>query len=201
MLIMTFIQRILIFIIIIFYLMFLSSPVIAAGSLELGEPCLYSRECGRYMGCRTSELRDYKVCKIAVPNALGCDAGLGENMCADEMLCLKNRCKLAFGLNDASQQEESAQLVILSETDDQNEFFNWGLISLHGWDSVWQFTRKGINVMLAIALLFGATLVVRGWLMHHSALGFIPLERKGWYLIGTGSVFLAVAISVWYLIS
>ena len=81
--------------------------VFAVGPGAPGDKCEHSEDCGLGMGCRESEINDYKICKISLPGTSGCNKPSNEALCADDMVCIDNECRLTFGFDKKENTEPS----------------------------------------------------------------------------------------------
>lgn len=175
-----------------------SSFAASSGAVSLGGRCKASHECARNLGCRKSNLGDFFVCKITVPTTSGCAADLGENMCADGLVCEDNRCLPTYGLEDL----EDGKFVVPFEPPKENPVFDLpddiGPIRAYATIST---ARKIFNAILATALLIGFTAIVKGFLTYTTATGFIPQARRGFALLGIGSAITIGSIVMWFVIS
>ncbi|HBH45756.1 MAG: hypothetical protein A2445_01255 [Candidatus Jacksonbacteria bacterium RIFOXYC2_FULL_44_29] len=171
----------------------------AIGLLDLGDKCLYSHECAELQGCRPSELGDYNVCKFTVPNARGCAVNLGEDMCGDKMTCKDNTCRSNFGLDEGGvgfniATDESGVVVATGGSS-----FTLGDFFSTTEDQAIDFAKKAATLILAIALLVGVTLTVKGFMVYRVAIGYVPMQRRGLRYIAFGVSIFCVSIFLWLL--
>jgi hypothetical protein len=179
---------------------FILSPVPfahAEGPVPLGGQCEHTDECGINTGCRDSELGDFKVCKISVPNQSGCAIPQKENLCADNMVCKNNKCKLTFGI----KQLEETSPTHATSTVPSRLIGSLGLISRTNFShTVFIDTVVKVGTFaLALAFLTGLTLIFRGGLMYRTAIGHVPLQNKGIAEVGIGASLAILSILLWIL--
>jgi len=157
-----------------------------------------SHECGRNLGCRKSNLGDFFVCKITVPTTSGCAVNLGENMCADGLVCEKNRCLPSYGLEDL----ENGKFRVPIEEPEENPVFALpdGALPIRAYATL-STGKKIVNFALAVAFLVGLTTVIKGWLTYTTATGFIPQEKKGFALLAIGAATTIGSVVLWLLTS
>ena len=181
--------------IILFLLALVPARVFAIGSKNLGEQCESASECGINMGCRQSLVGAYKVCKIAVPGTSGCAIEKEEPLCGEEMICKKNRCVNDFGLEKTVSLKEKPSEIR------KNSFFLFIKGTPPPIFSFFDDERfsKASRVILAVALLFGLTKILKGVLIYQNAIGLIPEQRRGIFKIALGGTFFVASIVLWYL--
>jgi len=188
-----------------------SKKALAVRPKQLGEVCKKSHECGVNLGCRLSELGDYKVCKITVPGTDGCDQDIGENPCADGMYCHPKdlRCTHTYGIEDLAPGNFRMQVeppnnptihlpdftalgVKLFGTDLDNRT-NQKLTSQNGLSTA----EKIFSIFLAIAFLAGVILFFKGLLVRKNSIGYLPMNRQGWTFFGFGLGMILSSIFLW----
>ena len=168
---------------------------------ELGSSCTRSYQCGINMGCRPSDIRQDMICKITVPGENGCDIGAEENMCADDMVCKDTTCIPTYGIP-----------FLKDKTKTDAEGSNWpsfdiGAPMSAGVSKFFGGTGQGglspaqklFNIFMAIVFLTGLTLMVKGLLVYHTALGFMPAVRKGYTFMGIGFACMVGSVFLWFL--
>lgn len=162
----------------------------AIGDKGVGERCESTQECGLHMGCRQSQLGDYKVCKIAVPGVAGCAAETTEPLCGKGMGCKDDRCILTFGFEDEQGDGDQVQ-------EDQNIFNFDRLVFAVKEFFAGSLFRKIISLLLAALFLVGCLCIVKGRLVYLNATGLIPEQRRGNVLMGVGVACVIGSIVLW----
>lgn len=181
---------------------FLFPAVAYSAKFPLGARCRESHECGTNLGCRHAETGDFSVCKITVPGTTGCSSDIilnspttAENFCADGMICRKDRCIPTYGAEDIS----NGKLRVLMPEPLPNP-----AIRLPSGVAIREYATlttasKVFSFVLAIALLIGVTLLLKGWLTYRVSIGFIPGERKGMKFAALGATLALASVLAWAL--
>ena len=118
-----------------------------------------------------------------------------ENLCADNMVCKNNKCKLTFGIKQLEDTGTTASTTTPRSA------------RLLGFMSKLSFSNtellatgiKAMNVILALAFLVGLTCILRGGLTYRTAIGHVPLQSKGMSQMGMGTALAILSIVLWLL--
>ena len=172
----------------IFILAVLAYPLFAAEkNLPLGSRCQHSHECSRFyngfeeLGCRQSDLGDYKICKIVSSGTAGCSqVPDGEQWCGDGMVCRNDKCRLMYGVDDFPEIDTS---VFSTEMPSSAQAFEFGV--------------KIINIIFNFVLIIGLVLFLKGYMIYKTSFGHEPLNHKAYKFMIIGGAVMLLSLGVW----